>query len=461
MRVRMAAKAMAGARVPPVRATATRAFAGRGYVLASGMLYVSAEVPLFGTGTAGAQAVLYPFDKLFHGQVTAGASATAELVRIRQLAGSASTHTTVASAPTNFIRQGFAHVSAGVSDAIGNPDTTVGGVRHAELGTRSRAGVTAEVTIDPTKALHGTGQIRVRALPAKAPSRTIMLKSTGNLVLSAAKATLHADVTLQGVPVRAGAVAAHAPLYRTTFLSAHATAGADGQGQVSALRYLGGRGTGGADAKADPIRIRGLRGQVQAGASAAHTKLKMAEKLAGRASVHVDAAAPGYFTTRTMHAQPTMVTCTAQPGDIKVNLYAREPDFRTLIVEPGDWLHGVDPQDWTLFVKDDTTPMKTFEKQPADVLAYDIDFTEWFEQIPRDEIQTLACVVDEATDGDATNLAVDSVVKVSSTQGGPAKIAKVWVSGGLNAVTYKLTLTMVSEGGRTKEIDFKMKVRDK
>lgn len=103
--------------------------------------------------------------------------------------------------------------------------------------------------------------------------------------------------------------------------------------------------------------------------------------------------------------------------------------------------------------------MKTFTKQPADVLGYDIDFTTWFAQIPDDYLQSATCAVVSSADSVPTNLTIQSIVLVNDTTGF-ARVAKVWLAGGLDTVTYKLQLLATTHDGRVKDVDFQLKIKE-
>lgn len=85
-------------------------------------------------------------------------------------------------------------------------------------------------------------------------------------------------------------------------------------------------------------------------------------------------------------------------------------------------------------------------KQPADQLDYDIDFDRW---LPADDV-ILTVTTNVEPSGE---LVVDSV-HVDSP------MLKVWCSGGENGSSYKVTATVATQGGRVKEVDFKIRVRD-
>lgn len=83
-----------------------------------------------------------------------------------------------------------------------------------------------------------------------------------------------------------------------------------------------------------------------------------------------------------------------------------------------------------------------FEKRPDDVLDYDIDFSRWLDG------DTLVNVTATAT-GTAIidNSSVDAVA------------AKIWISGGDAGTDTTITAQVETLSGRTKEIQFRMKVR--
>lgn len=93
--------------------------------------------------------------------------------------------------------------------------------------------------------------------------------------------------------------------------------------------------------------------------------------------------------------------------------------------------------------------MQTLQKQSADRLDYDVDYSNF---IPEDDTITTVTAVVEAIDP-LTDLVVDSASVASP-------IVKVWLSSGLNGSTYKITVTASTNGGRIKEQDFKIRVRD-
>lgn len=96
-----------------------------------------------------------------------------------------------------------------------------------------------------------------------------------------------------------------------------------------------------------------------------------------------------------------------------------------------------------------------FIKQPAEILDYDIDFSEFL------------------ADGDTListgNPAVPSPLNVVVTPPGltlgPTFVLsgvtlKQWLSGGTDGVKYKVTVTATSNAGRVKQVEFVVRVKD-
>ena len=86
-----------------------------------------------------------------------------------------------------------------------------------------------------------------------------------------------------------------------------------------------------------------------------------------------------------------------------------------------------------------------YEKQPAEVKDYDIDYSEWL--TAGDNVQ--AASVEVAPIG----------LTVESTFINDPRV-KIWVSGGTTGTTYKLTVTATTADGRVKQDEFKVKVKD-
>ena len=92
--------------------------------------------------------------------------------------------------------------------------------------------------------------------------------------------------------------------------------------------------------------------------------------------------------------------------------------------------------------------LERFTKQPADRQDYDISFVDW-----------LAALGDTA-------LSVVVTTDAGITQSSPAVLfgglVKVWLSGGLDGQTYKVTITLTtaSTPGRIKQVEITVKVKE-
>lgn len=96
-----------------------------------------------------------------------------------------------------------------------------------------------------------------------------------------------------------------------------------------------------------------------------------------------------------------------------------------------------------------------FYKQPAETLDYDIDFSEFLS-----DGDTLV-----ATGNPPVPSPLDVTVSPSGLTLGPTfvidqKKIKQWVSGGTDGISYKITLTATSNGGRVKQVEFVIRVKD-
>lgn len=90
--------------------------------------------------------------------------------------------------------------------------------------------------------------------------------------------------------------------------------------------------------------------------------------------------------------------------------------------------------------------LKTFTKQPVDVQDYDITCVTWLAALA----DTPLSVVATAPTG------ITQPIAATVTNG----IVKVWAAGGTDGVDYKYTITLVTTGGRTKQFEIKIKVRE-
>ena len=88
-----------------------------------------------------------------------------------------------------------------------------------------------------------------------------------------------------------------------------------------------------------------------------------------------------------------------------------------------------------------------FIKQPQEVLDYDFDYSEW---LPVSDTIISATAVADA------GITLGSTIIDPATQ----RVVKQWVSGGISGITYKIQITATTAGGRIKEVEFKIRVRE-
>lgn len=90
--------------------------------------------------------------------------------------------------------------------------------------------------------------------------------------------------------------------------------------------------------------------------------------------------------------------------------------------------------------------MDTRYKQSADQLDFDVDFSDW---LPSGATITTV----EVTVDDPVNLTLLSYQNNSP-------IIKVWLVGGVNAATYKVTVKASTNIGHIKEKEFRLRIKD-
>ena len=89
--------------------------------------------------------------------------------------------------------------------------------------------------------------------------------------------------------------------------------------------------------------------------------------------------------------------------------------------------------------------MDSFYKQPTERLDYDVDFSLWLS--PGDAII-------------ATSVVSNPIGLTIYVTDAATLIPKLWVSGGVDKNSYILSVTVETQQGRTKEVNFKVKVMD-
>lgn len=90
--------------------------------------------------------------------------------------------------------------------------------------------------------------------------------------------------------------------------------------------------------------------------------------------------------------------------------------------------------------------MDTFNKQPAEILDYDIEAGDWLTS--DDFIVT------------ATSTSDTGITVQSTTVQPDQRSVKVWIAGGTSGTTYKIQVTMTTDAGRVKETEFRIRVKE-
>lgn len=121
----------------------------------------------------------------------------------------------------------------------------------------------------------------------------------------------------------------------------------------------------------------------------------------------------------------------------------------------------VAPRRRVMFFAGDDRSLKMageFQKQPSEVVDYDIDMTEWFAVAnDGDYISRIESIAVSPTG----ELVVGSDYTPQSVLlGSPAKKAKVWLSGGVDGGEYKVTVLLRTNIGRIEEVDFIVRVEE-
>jgi hypothetical protein len=99
----------------------------------------------------------------------------------------------------------------------------------------------------------------------------------------------------------------------------------------------------------------------------------------------------------------------------------------------------------------------TYTQQPHEVLDYDIDFIDW---IPDSDTIISASSVATVVFTASLTPPADLILGVPLIDPVTDQVVKQWVSGGTNKTTYKIQLTAVTAEGRTKEAEFKLKIKE-
>ena len=473
--------------------TQDKQFAAVGAVSVTGIMGLSLPKEMAATADVAVAGTLYAEAVLFS-TVSVDVTQTAYMGKVEALAGTGAV--AVTSAESSVFSKPLAVAADVVVDGIADPDFEVGGALVVGLSGRPGVNVTSAAALDPTLVLGGAGAVLVEGGVATM-TITYGLFSVVPVVVEPIPADL--QVFTGGIASGSNVVVSgDVAMLKYSYMRAAATVTVAGTPRLGAIRQLTSAATSvNVTSAVAMVRRSGMRTVSPVVVTASAPEVILGTRLEAIAEVNVTSfAAPIYYTRKNLSTDAQVaVTSTVDPvyftrrnlaveatvtvggvlqtraflslasiapvvvgseALVRTNLFSTEPDYRTLVVDFEEFTVTVEPQEFTVIVTTDSVPMQTFTKQPTEILPYDIDFAEWIAGITGgDEVESATCTVVTASSGLTTALTIDSVLLVTDTQR-----FKVWVSGGTNGVTYKLTLVMLTEAGRRKEVDFRIKIKE-
>jgi len=102
-----------------------------------------------------------------------------------------------------------------------------------------------------------------------------------------------------------------------------------------------------------------------------------------------------------------------------------------------------------------------FIKQPNDILDYDVDMADWFAGIPGDNIQSVEISIASDAEQVPTLIVGPQPHPTYTLMGANPVRFKLWLGAGTDYVDYVVTCVVRTEQDRAKEVEFKIKVRNK
>lgn len=183
--------------------------------------------------------------------------------------------------------------------------------------------------------------------------------------------------------------------------------------------------------------------------------LDQAENLAGAAPIVFSGSSPELGRITLLSGQAAMAF--AAEAEVIINPFARAPRVRWLEILARERILAVPArQRVVLFTADDRgIIVEKFEKQPSEVVDYDLDMTKYFAPLGGDEIESASVSVSPAGLELGPGARGDILVF-----GDPRHLAKVWVGGGTDGETYTVTAMVTTQFGRVEEIDFQVRVKE-
>lgn len=434
-----------------VRAAALRGMSATATVVVGGQASLPGVVDLAAEAVVSVTGLASLGGKFLEAQAAVSVTAQASATRWRRLGATAAASVTQTSALAR-VAGFYGAAFPGVSALPADPDVIRAGIRIAWLSSFPTVEVLAQSQVRRIARL--AAQAGLTVLAAAAPTRL-------RTVWSSAAVSVAAAATL----------VVRRPDGAEALISVSAQARL---GRVAGLRAVGQLSV---QASAPQLVLvpAALRADSVASVSATLAGFDRIRGLLARAVVAVDAAAGLEVRTPTLLAAQAAVSVTSSASirvardwagtgtitviavaDLRTNIFDDEPDYRSFVVPRQEFAFVVPRQEFVAFISSDAVNMITYSKQPADRLAYDFEFADWFEELEGDDIEAAAVQVVSASIGVPADLVVEQPLRINS----PSTRVKIWIEGGVNGARYKLTLTIDTEGGRRKTVDFYMRVKE-
>jgi len=101
---------------------------------------------------------------------------------------------------------------------------------------------------------------------------------------------------------------------------------------------------------------------------------------------------------------------------------------------------------------------KTFTKQPREVVDYDINMLDYFDDLTADEVDTVVIENDNVT-VPPLEVGPDAHPEYALV-GDPKHVVKVWLGAGKDGEKYKITALITTLLERVEEVEFYLKVKE-
>ena len=104
--------------------------------------------------------------------------------------------------------------------------------------------------------------------------------------------------------------------------------------------------------------------------------------------------------------------------------------------------------------------MKSFSKQPREVIDVEVSLRKFFAKFTGDEINTVEVSARALTEGASPLVIGPDGLPEHEVPGSNPLYCKVWIGGGSSGAVYVVTAFIGTSFGRKKEVDFQVRVLD-